>query len=38
MWEEPDPALVERLRQHFAEDAKRLEELVGPVPGVTDRA
>jgi hypothetical protein len=30
--------LVERLRQHFAEDAKLLEELVGPVPGVTDRA
>ena len=49
MWEEPDPALVERLRQHFAalverlrqhfaEDTKLLEELVGPVPGVTDRA
>jgi Sulfotransferase family len=36
MWEELDPALVERLRQHFAEDAKLLEELVGPVPGVTD--
>lgn len=34
----PDPALVERLREHYAADLRRLEELVGPVPGVTDRA
>jgi hypothetical protein len=38
MRQEPDPAVVERLREHFAADAELLRELVGPVPGVTDRA
>jgi hypothetical protein len=33
---EPDPALLDRLRQHFAADLRRLEQLVGPVRGVTD--
>jgi Sulfotransferase family len=37
MDERPDPAVLERLRRHFAVDAALLEELVGPVPGVTDR-
>ena len=35
--EQPDPAVLERLREHFAADAALLERLVGPVPGVTDR-
>ena len=38
MRQAPDPAVVERLRQHFAADAELLEKLVGPVPGVTDWA
>jgi Sulfotransferase family len=37
MRQPPDPAVVERLRQHFAADAELIERLVGPVPGVTDR-
>ena len=36
MDERPDPALIERLEQHFAPDVALLETLVGPVPGVTD--
>jgi hypothetical protein len=36
MDERPDPALIERLQQHFAPDVALLETLVGPVPGVTD--
>jgi len=36
MQERPAPATIERLREHFAADAARLERLVGPVPGVTD--
>jgi hypothetical protein len=36
MDERPDPALIERLQQHFAPDVALLERLVGPVPGVTD--
>jgi hypothetical protein len=32
----PDPAVLERLRRHFAPDVALLERLVGPVPGVTD--
>jgi Sulfotransferase family len=36
MDEQPDPALIERLQQHFAPDVALLERLVGPVPGVTD--
>lgn len=36
--ERPDPAVVQRLREHFAADAALLERLVGPVPGVTDTA
>lgn len=38
MDEGPDPAVVMRLRQHYASDVELLETLVGPVPGVTDRA
>jgi hypothetical protein len=34
----PDPAVVERLRRHYAPDIARLERLVGPVHGVTDAA
>jgi hypothetical protein len=36
MEERPDPAVVERLQQHFAADVALLEKLVGPVTGVTD--
>ena len=36
MDERPDPALIERLQQHFAPDVALVETLVGPVPGVTD--
>jgi hypothetical protein len=36
MDERPDPALIERLQQHYAPDVALLETLVGPVPGVTD--
>jgi hypothetical protein len=36
MDERPDPALIERLQQHFAPDVALLETLVGPVLGVTD--
>jgi hypothetical protein len=32
----PDPAVIARLRDHFATDAELLERVVGPVPGVTD--
>ena len=35
MDERPDPALIARLREHYAPDVARLEQLVGPVPGVT---
>jgi hypothetical protein len=35
--ERPAPAVLERLREHFAPDAELLERLVGPVPGVTER-
>jgi len=35
--EQPDPAVLARLRDHFAADAALLERLVGAVPGVTDR-
>jgi Sulfotransferase family len=35
MDERPDPAVLARLRRHFAADAALLESLVGPVPGVT---
>jgi Sulfotransferase family len=35
MDERPDPAVLARLREHFAADAALLESLVGPVPGVT---
>jgi sulfotransferase family protein len=38
MSERPTAELMERLRSHFAADAELLEELVGPVPGVTDRS
>lgn len=31
----PSAEVLERLRRHFATDARLLEELVGPVPGVT---
>ena len=37
MQERPDPAVLARLRAHYAEDAALLERLVGPVAGVTDR-
>jgi hypothetical protein len=33
----PDPAVLRRLREHYAADAELLERLVGAVPGVTDR-
>jgi hypothetical protein len=36
MQQRPSPAVLERLREHFAADAALLERLVGPVPGVTD--
>jgi hypothetical protein len=36
MDQQPDPALIARLRTHYAADAALLERLVGPVPGVTD--
>jgi hypothetical protein len=36
MDERPDPALIERLQQHFAPDVALLKTLAGPVPGVTD--
>ena len=36
MEQRPDPAVLARLRSHFAADAALLERLVGPVPGVTD--
>jgi Sulfotransferase family len=36
MQRRPDPAVLARLREHFAADAALLERLVGPVPGVTD--
>jgi hypothetical protein len=32
---EPRPELLARLRAHYEPDLARLEELVGPVPGVT---
>jgi hypothetical protein len=35
MDERPDPAVIERLREHYAPDVALLERLVGPVPGVT---
>ena len=31
----PGAEVLERLRRHFAADVRLLEELVGPVPGVT---
>jgi hypothetical protein len=34
----PSPEVLERLRRHFAPDARLLEELVGPVPVVTEHA
>lgn len=36
MDQQPDPAVLERLRAHYAADVELLERLVGPVPGVTD--
>jgi hypothetical protein len=36
MDQRPDPAVMARLREHYAADAALLERLVGPVPGVTD--
>jgi len=38
--ERPSTAVVERLRAHYEPDLDLLEQLVGPVPGVTqgDRA
>ena len=36
MRERPEPAVLARLREHFAADAELLERVVGPVPGVTD--
>ena len=36
MEQRPDPAVLARLRSHYAADAALLERLVGPVPGVTD--
>jgi hypothetical protein len=36
MDQRPDPALIERLQQHFAPDVALLETLAGPVSGVTD--
>jgi hypothetical protein len=36
MDQRPDPAVLARLRAHYAADAALLEQLVGPVPGVTD--
>ena len=37
MDERPDPAVLERVREHYAPDAALLERLVDAVPGVTDR-
>jgi hypothetical protein len=36
MDQRPDPAVIARLREHYAPDLALLERLVGPVPGVTD--
>jgi hypothetical protein len=36
--QEPDPALAERLKAHYASDLSRVESLFGPVPGVTTSA
>jgi hypothetical protein len=36
MEQRPDPAVIARLRTHYAADTALLERLVGPVPGVTD--
>ncbi len=36
MDERPAPAVLERLRAHYAADLALVERLVGPVPGVTD--
>jgi hypothetical protein len=36
MDQQPEPAVLERLRAHYAADIAQLERLVGPVPGVTD--
>ena len=36
MEERPEPAVLERLRTHYASDTALLERLVGPVPGVTE--
>ena len=36
MDQRPDPAVIARLRTHYAADAVLLERLVGRVPGVTD--
>jgi hypothetical protein len=38
MDQRPDPAVIARLREHYAPDLALLERLVGPVPGVTDAA
>jgi len=35
MDQRPDPAVMARLREHYAPDIALLERLVGPVPGVT---
>jgi hypothetical protein len=36
MDQRPQPAVLARLRAHYAADVALLERLVGPVPGVTD--
>ncbi len=36
MDQRPDPAVIARLREHYAPDLALLERLVGPVPGVSD--
>ena len=36
MDQQPEPAVLARLRAHYAPDVAQLERLVGPVPGVTD--
>jgi hypothetical protein len=36
MDERPAPAVIDRLRAHYAPDLALVERLVGPVPGVTD--
>jgi hypothetical protein len=33
--ERPSPELLERLQRHYEPDIARLEDLVGPVPGIT---